>query len=109
MDQCLGPKRSPDPRCDLIIDLHNTTAATGIALLMAPDDEFSHELGYHLMSLDNEVRIVDWNDQADWALCPSVGRSGMTFEVGPCPWGCLVPELFARSKRLVLAMLDYVE
>ena len=28
---------------DFIIDLHNTTAATGVALLMAPNDEFLGE------------------------------------------------------------------
>jgi len=77
--------------------------------MMAPDDDFAHELGYHLMSLDKGVRIVNWNTQSDWPLCASVGRSGMTFEVGPCPWGCLAPELFERSLKLLLALLDYVE
>lgn len=109
VDQILGPKSSPEPRCDLVVDLHNTTAATGFALLMAPDDGFAHELGGHLMGLDDDVRIVNWNDQKDWSLCPSVGRSGMTFEVGPCPWGCIVPDLFRRSVRLLLALLDKVE
>lgn len=109
VDQKLGPKSAPEPRCDLVIDLHNTTSATDVALMMAPDDDFAHELGHHLMSLDDGVRIVNWNTQADWSLCPSVGRSGMTFEVGPCPWGCIVPELFQRSRKLLLALLDYVE
>ena len=30
---------------DFIVDLHNTTAATGVALLMAPDDELLAILG----------------------------------------------------------------
>ncbi|CAE7899094.1 unnamed protein product, partial [Symbiodinium microadriaticum] len=109
VDALLGPKSSDTPRCDFIVDLHNTTAATGVALLMAPDDEFAHEVGHYLSTLDDSVRVVEWNDQPDWALCPSVGRSGLTFEVGPCPWGCLEPELFQRSRRLVLALLDYIE
>lgn len=109
VDEFLGPKRAPEPRCDLVIDLHNTTAATDVALMMAPDDDFAHELGYHLATLDKGVRVVNWNDQADWPLCPSVGRSGMTFEVGSCHWGCVVPDLFDRSKDLLLALLDYVE
>lgn len=109
VDVILGPKSSPDPRCDLVIDLHNTTAATGIALMMAPNDDFCHELGKHLMTLDKDVRIVEWNQLADWCLCPSIGRSGMTFEAGPCPWGCIVPDLFARSRTLILAAMDYVE
>eukprot|EP00913_Durusdinium_trenchii_P008631 g8105.t1 len=109
VDAQLGPKSSSEPKCDFIIDLHNTTAATGVALLMAPNDEFAHEVAHHLMSLDETVRVVEWNDQADWPLCPSIGRSGLTFEVGPCPWGCLEPELFQQSRRLVMALLDYVE
>mmetsp|Transcript_19467 Transcript_19467/g.39251 ORF Transcript_19467/g.39251 Transcript_19467/m.39251 type:complete len:325 (+) Transcript_19467:76-1050(+) len=109
VDQRLGPKGAAEPRCDLVIDLHNTTSASGIALMMAPDDDFGHELGHHLASLDDSVRICQWNTLPDWSLCASVGRSGMTFEVGPCPWGCLVPDLFDRSRRLVLALLDYVE
>eukprot|EP00746_Dinoflagellata_sp_MGD_P010310 gnl/MRDRNA2_/MRDRNA2_121238_c0_seq1.p1 gnl/MRDRNA2_/MRDRNA2_121238_c0~~gnl/MRDRNA2_/MRDRNA2_121238_c0_seq1.p1 ORF type:complete len:337 (-),score=59.26 gnl/MRDRNA2_/MRDRNA2_121238_c0_seq1:93-1103(-) len=109
VDKLLGPKSSPDPRCDLVIDLHNTTANSGIALLMAPNDDFGHELGKHLMTLDKDVCIVEWNPLPDWCLCPSVGRSGMTFEVGPCPWGCVIPDLYARSRTLLHAVLDYVE
>lgn len=109
MDQILGPKNSDNPRCDLTIDLHNTTAATGICLLMAPDDDFSHAIAHYLMSLDSSVRVVDWDKKPDWALCASVSRSGMTFEVGPCPWGCLVPDTFIQSVKLVEAALDYVE
>lgn len=109
MDAVLGPKSAEEPRCDLVIDLHNTTASTDIALMMAPDDMFSHQIAYYLSSLDSGVRVVNWNNVADWAVCPSVGRSGMTFEVGPCPWGCLEPGSYMRSQRLILAALDFVE
>jgi len=109
VDVLLGPKSAPDPRCDFVLDLHTTTASTGIALMMAPNDDFGHELGKHLMTLDESVVIVEWNPLNDWCVCPSIGRSGMTFEIGPCPWGVVVPDLFARSRRLVRAMLDYIE
>mmetsp|Transcript_8557 Transcript_8557/g.14640 ORF Transcript_8557/g.14640 Transcript_8557/m.14640 type:complete len:158 (+) Transcript_8557:1-474(+) len=33
----------------------------------------------------------------------------MTFEVGPCPWGCIVPDLYRRSRTLIHAVLDYIE
>ena len=45
----------------------------------------------------------------DYTLLPSVGRSGMTFEVGACPWGCLVADLYAQSRKLILAALDFIE
>ena len=31
LNELLGPKRSANPRADFVIDLHNTTAATGCA------------------------------------------------------------------------------
>ena len=109
VDVFLGPKRSAEPRCDLIIDLHTSTASTGFALMVAPNDDFAHEIGRHLMTLDKGVRVVQWNPDEDWPFCPTVGRSGMTFEMGPCSWGCVEPALFMRARRLLHALLDYVE
>eukprot|EP01052_Picozoa_sp_SAG31_P045602 SAG31_NODE_8391_length_1460_cov_1.445996_2_plen_358_part_01 len=34
------------------LDLHNTTAETGVALMMAPSDDFAHEVAHYLMQLD---------------------------------------------------------
>eukprot|EP00937_MAST-01D_sp_MAST-1D-sp2_P003549 g3549.t1 len=111
LDAMLGPKASMQPKADLIIDLHNTTANTGVALMMAPDDDFAHEIGAHLMKTHPEagVRVVEWAPAADYAMLPSIGRSGMTFEVGACPWGCLIGKWYALSRQLVLAALDFVE
>ena len=33
----------------------------------------------------------------------------MTFEVGPAPWGCVAPALYARSLALLGRALDYVQ
>jgi succinylglutamate desuccinylase len=109
LDAQLGPKSSPDPKADFILDLHNTTANTGVALMMAPDDEFAHEVGAYLMKLDPEVRICNWATAADWPMLPTIGRSGMTFEVGACPWGCLVGGWYAKSRMLLLAALDFID
>ena len=104
----LGPKGSP--AADYIIDLHNTTAATGVALMMSPHDEVSRGLGAHLIASDPSVRLCSWNaNQSDWPMLPSVGRHGMTFEVGPVSWGVVDGELYATSLRLILASLDYLE
>eukprot|EP00929_Paragymnodinium_shiwhaense_P088363 TRINITY_DN48668_c0_g1_i2.p1 TRINITY_DN48668_c0_g1~~TRINITY_DN48668_c0_g1_i2.p1 ORF type:complete len:271 (+),score=37.98 TRINITY_DN48668_c0_g1_i2:31-813(+) len=32
LNEILGPKTSPTPKCDYVLDLHNTTAATGVTL-----------------------------------------------------------------------------
>ena len=55
----LGPK-GRSPATDLIIDLHNTTANTGVALMMPPKDELSHAIGAHLNAHDDSVRIVNY-------------------------------------------------
>eukprot|EP00966_Prymnesium_polylepis_P237410 5490738-Prymnesium_polylepis.2 len=60
IDAQLGPKGSADPVADLIIDLHNTTANTGVALMMPPQDELSHAIGAHLLAHDATVRVVNF-------------------------------------------------
>eukprot|EP01051_Picozoa_sp_SAG22_P017445 SAG22_NODE_2692_length_2307_cov_1.490489_2_plen_60_part_01 len=60
-----------------MIDLHNSTAATGVALMIAPADKFAHEVAHYLMLLDPSVVVVEWTaGKPDYALLPTVGRSG---------------------------------
>lgn len=102
LDEILGPKRSSEPRADFVIDLHNSTAATGVALMLAPNDEFAHEVAHYLTLLDPSVVVVEWTQgKADYGLLPTVGRSGMTFEVGPCPWVSARPQDALRIARLL--------
>lgn len=109
LNSMLGPKQSENPKADFIFDLHNTTSATGVALMMAPDDGFAHEVGAYLQSIDPSVTIVDWNAVDDWGMLPTIGRSGMTFEVGAAPWGAIEPSQYRQSHKLILAGLDYIE
>lgn len=109
INSMLGPKQSQNPKADFIFDLHNTTAATGVALMMAPDDDFAHEVGAYLQSIDASVTVVNWGDADDWSMLPSIGRSGMTFEVGAAPWGAVEPSQYRQSHKLLLAALDYIE
>mmetsp|Transcript_11250 Transcript_11250/g.24850 ORF Transcript_11250/g.24850 Transcript_11250/m.24850 type:complete len:326 (-) Transcript_11250:112-1089(-) len=104
----LGPKDSPTPKCDFIFDLHNTTAATGVCLLMHPRDTFAQEIAAYLISIDPSVVVVTWNN-AEVGLLPSVGRSGMTFEVGPVPTGCMHAEQYLQSEKLLKAAFKYIE
>ena len=109
LNAVLGPKGTADA-ADLIIDLHNTTADTGVALMMAPKDELSHAIAAHLIALDPTVRVCNWNaSQTDWPMLPSVGKHGMTFEVGAVPWGVVDGSVYQKTRRLVLAALEYAE
>lgn len=107
INQILGPKNSPTPVCDYVLDLHNTTAATGVALFLHPRDKFSQGMAAYLQDLDPNVKVALWANR-DVMLLPSVGRSGMTFEVGPVSIKCLDAELYKRSKLLIEASLKYM-
>ena len=76
---------------------------------MAPDDAFAHEIGAYLYSIDDSVTICEWGEADDWSMLPSIGRSGMTFEVGPAPWGAIEPSQYRQSSKLLLAALDYID
>lgn len=108
LNALLGPKSSPTPRADYCFDLHNTTAATGVALFLHPRDKLSQEIAAYLFSIDPLVRCCFWPDREP-GLLPSLARSGMTFEVGPVSWGCLDAALYATSKRLLEAGLRYLQ
>ena len=109
INAALGPKGSKGAT-DYILDLHNTTANTGVAIMCSPHDRLSHALAMYLQSKDPTVRLILWNRSAkDYPMLPSVGKHGMTFEVGPCPWGCVVGELYAQSLALIGHALDYLE
>jgi len=109
IDALLGPKSSPNPKCDLILDLHSTTANTGVLLCVHPKDTFALQLAAHLTSLDPEVRIALWPNVDDVPLLPTVARSGMTVEVGPCAHSTVVSTLLHKTRKLILDALAYVE
>ena len=104
----LGPKGS-DGATDYILDLHNTTSNSGVAIMCSPHDRLSHALAMYLQSKDPTVRLILWNRSAkDYPMLPAVAKHGMTFEVGPCPWGCVVGELYAQSLALIGHAMDYL-
>lgn len=109
IDTLLGPKSSDNPAADMVFDLHNTTANTGFLLLMAPKDDFSHLVAAHLMSKDPEVRVCQWADREDWPLLPTVGRSGMTVEIGPIAHSTAEAAWFQKTKSHMLSALDFIE
>jgi succinylglutamate desuccinylase len=110
LNAIIGPKGSASPAADLVIDLHNTTAATGACMMMAPGDELSHAMAAHLAAVDPRCRVCNWNaGQKDDPMLTSVGRAGFTFEVGPVPWGCVDGALYQQSLRLLMACFEYVE
>lgn len=109
IDGLLGPKSSPNPQCDLVLDLHSTTSNTGVLLCLHPRDTFAMQLAAHLASLDPTIKVALWPDEDDVALLPTVSRSGLTIEVGACAHSTIVFTLLARTRQIVRDALAYVE
>ncbi|CEM27435.1 unnamed protein product [Vitrella brassicaformis CCMP3155] len=109
LDKELGPKASPTPRMDFVLDLHNTTANMHTTLIFAPGDAFAFEVAAAMSLLEPTIKTVTWPKDEEPCFLPTVARSGMTVEVGPVPHGTLKADLLLDTKRLLLHALDYIE
>eukprot|EP00293_Proteomonas_sulcata_P010049 CAMPEP_0184308770 /NCGR_PEP_ID=MMETSP1049-20130417/17128_1 /TAXON_ID=77928 /ORGANISM="Proteomonas sulcata, Strain CCMP704" /LENGTH=177 /DNA_ID=CAMNT_0026621517 /DNA_START=365 /DNA_END=898 /DNA_ORIENTATION=+ len=61
-----------------------------------------------MYTVDHNVKVVLW-PEGDRPLLPTVGRSGMTVEVGPVAHSTVNSALLHSTKVLVLAALDFVQ
>lgn len=104
----LGPKGSSSPNADFIFDLHNSTSNTGMMLCFDQRDKLARELGAHLNRLDDQVRLVHWQNLDDQPFLPSVGKSGMTIEMGPVAHGTVDARQMERVRRLLWNGLEYL-
>jgi len=95
---------------NVILDIHNTTANTGVFLLMDSEDIFSHQIAkYILDNHSSDIRIGQWKSTADNPFLPTVGYSGMTVEVGPVSQGCLEPKIYNEAKLAIDLALEFIE
>ena len=108
VDAALGPKCSPNPAADFILDLHNTTSNTGTLLCFHPDDEFALRVAAHLHHHDPAIRMCLWPG-GDRALLPTVGRGGMTVEVGPVAHSTVDAKLLQHTMQLIHRALDFID
>ena len=108
VDAALGPKCSPNPAADFILDLHNTTSNTGTLLCFHPDDEFALRVAAHLHHHDPAIRMCLWPG-GDRALLPTVGRGGMTVEVGPLAHSTVDAKLLQHTMQLIHRVLDFID
>jgi len=108
IDAQLGPKFDENPAMDLILDLHNTTANCGVLLCFHKEDLFAKQIAAYLKHFDPEICSNYWSED-DPPYLPTVGRSGMTLEVGPLPHSTVRAEIYDRTLRLIQRVLDYVE
>ncbi|XP_052568621.1 N-acyl-aromatic-L-amino acid amidohydrolase (carboxylate-forming) [Peromyscus californicus insignis] len=112
LNELLGPKGT-DRAFDFILDLHNTTANTGVCLI----SEASHNpINLHLchyLQLQNPglpCRLLQYDPPGmETYSLESVSKNGICLEMGPQPQGVLRADLFSRMRALVASILDFIE
>jgi len=108
VDLLLGPKDSRSPVADFIFDLHNTTSNTGILLCFHPDDSFALRLAAFLHSKDPSIVMCLW-PSGDRGLLPTVGRGGMTVEIGPLAHSTVNAKSLLQTMELIERALDFID
>ncbi|ROJ42274.1 N-acyl-aromatic-L-amino acid amidohydrolase (carboxylate-forming) B [Anabarilius grahami] len=94
LNALLGPKGSAQA-VDLLCDLHNTTANTGLCLITE--------------MASTPVRYVHFDIPLDEAYSlDSVGKHGFAMEVGPQPHGVVRSGIFSAMQEGVQLMLDWI-
>lgn len=108
INQMLGPKGNP--KFDLILDLHNTTANMGLTIILVNNHPFNLKMAAYLSSVESGVKIYSWINRGVENYCiNSICERGFGIEVGPISQGTLQADLFEKTEKLVQTSLDFIE
>lgn len=112
LNQLLGPKGTCQA-FDFILDLHNTTANTGVCLISeVSQDPFILHL-CHYLQLQNPglpCRFFQFEPPGTESYSmESVAKNGICLELGPQPQGVLRADLFSQMRAMVASILDFIE
>jgi aspartoacylase len=106
--RALTRRFKPDgvPRCDLIIDMHTSTANMGVTLI-SDTNPFNLKLAEACRRRLNGARIYAFGPETlIHTGLRSMGRHGIGIEVGPTPQGVLRHEVLTQTRDAVGALLD---
>ncbi|MGK7919351.1 MAG: aspartoacylase [Trichodesmium sp.] len=108
INQMLGPKGNP--KFDLILDLHTTTANMGLTIVLVNNHPFNLKMAAYLSSVESGVKIYSWiNPGVENSFINSICEQGFGIEVGPIAPGTLQANLFQKTEKLVQTSLDFIE
>jgi succinylglutamate desuccinylase len=106
----LGGKRPYDKPTDFVLDLHNTTSNMGMTIIVSRLSPFIKRLAAHLVKRHPNTHILMTpEDRTSSVYCDSLGRDGMTLEVGPVKHGSPDPETAEKEAGLVYDLLNFIE
>ncbi|ASK56011.1 aspartoacylase [Vibrio tarriae] len=95
----------------LIVDLHNTTSNMGATLILLSNDVFYRKLGAYVKQRMPSAHIL-FEERKEWQEQPylcTAGQYGIMVEVGAQAHGALKYDTLELMKKMLTAVLDYVE
>ncbi|KAL6110746.1 uncharacterized protein ACO6RY_19775 [Pungitius sinensis] len=107
----LGPKGSREA-VDLLCDIHNTTANMGVCLLFSPSDWIALHIYKYIQSkmTSAPVRAICLVEPSPEAYSlESVGKHGISIEVGPQPTGVVRADIFNMAKEAVDLSIEWLQ
>ncbi|MEM1170483.1 MAG: aspartoacylase [Cyanobacteria bacterium P01_H01_bin.35] len=108
INQMLGPKGNP--KFDLILDLHTTTANMGLTIVLANNHPFNLKMAAYLSLVEPNVKVYSWiNPGVENSFINSICERGFGIEVGPIAQGVIQADLFQKTEKLVQTSLDFIE
>nr|3NFZ_A Chain A, Aspartoacylase-2 [Mus musculus]3NH5_A Chain A, Aspartoacylase-2 [Mus musculus]3NH8_A Chain A, Aspartoacylase-2 [Mus musculus] len=111
LNQLLGPKGTGQA-FDFTLDLHNTTANTGVCLISESNISFNLHLCHYLQRQNPGMpcRLFLYEPAGTETFSvESISKNGICLAMGPQPQGVLRADLFSRMRALVASILDFIE
>ncbi len=115
LNKLLGLKNSINQPvgADFIIDLHSSTANTGIVLMVSGDqDVIAFRLAKHIQDMeeyrDVKITCTEGSKANSWSI-DSISPYGIAVEVGPVMHGLISYPLLVRTRKLVTEMMQYLD
>jgi len=95
---------------DLILDIHNTTANMGVALILSSKDEAMLAISAVLAAEFSYAHIyLQPESRGESPYLGTIAKRDVCIEAGPQPHGTLDAELFFKVERIVFRFLELVE
>ncbi len=109
LNQKLGPKGSPNPKSDFIVDLHTTTANMGLTIVVSNQSDLTWRAISYLCQQEPRLKVYQWRGDEEDAFVDSIAPHGFAIEVGTVPQGVLRADLFVATEALIYHLLDFLD
>lgn len=136
LNQRFGPKGGSDPACQLLIDLHTTTADLGPTVIINEEDLFARLLAAAVQAELPQLRVLSYfaapggkalrdtsagagapggggpaasHHPGDYPYLAEITTSGIEVEIGPIPQGLVRGDTQIMNERIVNSLVKTVD